>query len=670
MLIESPIRCKKPYRVSLPFWTVGLSFMRDGKNRFMLGLQGKQKMMVIVLLSGTLLAVLNMTLLSPALPTIMADLQVGATTVQWLTSGYSLVEAVVIPLNAFLVGRFSTRKLFIGGMTWFGLGSLVGAMAPSFGFLLLGRIMQAMATGVVMPMVFTLILLSFPREKRGSAMGVVGLIISFAPAIGPSLSGVLVDTVGWRVLFMMIAALAVVVVIFAAICLKNGGIFERAPFDALSVIFMSTGMVSLLYGLSTFSNMQNIVQTVVMIVCGLALLGLFCWRQTRLETPMLRVEILKQREYRTTVILIALIQASLVGGEVVLPIYVQQVLGGNATISGLLMLPSAIIGAIAGLFAGRLFDRYGVRKLVVPGALITGGAGFFLTTYGMDTSFVEVCIVFTISGLGMQFLVTPLNTWGVNSLDNRMIQHSTPLGNTTNQVGASFGTAIIVSLTGLAPVFAPAGADALTVTYTGVHLAFVGMFSMLMVAMVGILIFVRNPKKAETAAETSTLEGMPGVDRAWAVADLMNPNSSRLTVGATVRDAIGLMKQTETSGITILNETGNPVGFVSDGDILKYLGRQEIRTNDGMGYFTIADSESMQDRLTSLFNLDVMDIATKNVISVDAGTDPEEAFKMLAERRIKKLPVTRDGIYVGAISRRNVISVLGSIEQSNLAQAE
>nr|MCR5582142.1 MFS transporter [Eggerthellaceae bacterium] len=158
-----------------------------------MGLTRKQKMMVAVLLSGALITVLNMTLLSPALPHIMADLQVDATTVQWLTSGYALVEACVIPMNAYLVGRFSTRKLFIGGIAWFALGSLVAALAPAFPFLLLGRVMQAMATGVVMPMVFTLILLVFPREKRGSAMGVIGLIIAFAPAIGPSLSGVLVD---------------------------------------------------------------------------------------------------------------------------------------------------------------------------------------------------------------------------------------------------------------------------------------------------------------------------------------------------------------------------------------------------------------------------------------------------------------------------------------------
>lgn len=148
----------------------------------------------------------------------------------------------------------------------------------------------------------------------------------------------------------------------------------------------------------------------------------------------------------------------------------------------------------------------------------------------------------------------------------------------------------------------------------------------------------------------------------------MNTASAHLAAGATVRDAIDLMRQTETSGITIVDGSGAPIGFVSDGDVMKYLGRQEIRTNDGMGFFTVGDSESMQDRLASLFDLDVMDIATKRVTAIDAASDPEEAFRMLAERRIKKLPVVRDGKMVGAISRRNIISVLGTVE-ANAASA-
>ena len=190
-----------------------------------MGLTHKQKMIVVILLAGAVLAVLNQTLLSPAFPTIMADLHVDATTVQWLTSAYSLVEAVIIPLSAYLIGRFSTRKLFIAGISIFAFGSLLAAFAPFFAILLLGRVFQAIACGIVMPMVFTVILLIFPREKRGSAMGMVSLVIGFAPAVGPSVSGILVDGIGWRALFVVVFILALIIIIASIITLESYGEF-------------------------------------------------------------------------------------------------------------------------------------------------------------------------------------------------------------------------------------------------------------------------------------------------------------------------------------------------------------------------------------------------------------------------------------------------------------
>lgn len=618
--------------------------------------------MVVVLLAGTLLAVLNMTLLSPALPHIMADMQVDATTVQWLTSGYALVEACIIPMNAYLVGRFSTRKLFIGGIAWFAIGAAIACFAPSFPFLLLGRVFQAMATGVVMPMVFTLILLLFPREKRGSAMGVIGLIIAFAPAIGPSLSGVLVDSVGWRMLFAIVTVLAVIVVIFSAIFLENLAKFDRAPFDVPSVLLMFPGMLCLLYGLSSFTNASNVFISIALFVAGAILLTLFVRRQLKLETPMLQIRVLKTRRFRTVVILIALLQAALVGSGVVMPIYVQQVLGGSATTSGLIMLPGALIGAAMGFFAGRLFDRHGVRGLAVVGSLIIIAGGITLTTYQMNTTFLEVCIVYSVMEIGIQCLVTPLNTWGVNSLDNKVIQHGNSLSSTTNQVGGSFGTALIVSLTGLSAIMAP-NADTLTQTYTGVHFAFIGMCVMLVIVAVCIILFVRERPEEKAAAAPVVMEGTPGLDRPWYVSDVMNAEAGFLSVGATVRDAIAILRETETSGVPIVDKSKAVVGFVSDGDILKYLSRQSGFYTDGTNYFEMVESQDFLERLEGLLNLDVMRIATQRVVTVDANADPEDAFKTLSTKRIKKMPVVKDGKLVGSLSRRNIIGALSIIEQ-------
>ena len=378
-----------------------------------MGLSRNEKVMVIVLLAGTLLVVLNQTFLSPALPTIMADLAVDATTVQWLTSGYALVEAVVIPLNAFFVGRFSTRRLFMGGLSMFALGSLVAAAAPAFPVLLLGRVMQACGTGVVMPMVFTLIILLFPRERRGSAMGIVGLVISFAPAVGPSISGILIDSVGWRALFVIVVVLAIAVVIVAGFFLENRKGFERASFDVPSVILLACGMVGLLYGLSTFASGNPVVSALLMIV-GLALLGVFARRQLALESPMLRVGVLKIREYRIGAIAVALLQAAVFGGcSVVVPLYIQGVLGESATVSGLVMLPGAAIGAGMSVVAGRLFDNYGARAIALSGGAVAALAACGLAACGIDTSIIIVAVPYTLMVIGVQCVMMPINTWGI-----------------------------------------------------------------------------------------------------------------------------------------------------------------------------------------------------------------------------------------------------------------
>ena len=411
-----------------------------------MGLTRKQIVIVVILLAGTLLAVLNQTLLSPALPAIMADTQVDATTVQWLTSAYSLVEAVVIPLSAYLIGRFPTKKLFIFGMTIFGIGSLLAAIAPFFAVLLIGRMCQAVATGIAMPMVFTVILLIFPREKRGSAMGIVSLAIGFAPAIGPSVSGLLVDSVGWRALFLLVCALAVIIVLCAVFFLESYGEFEPTSFDKPSVALCSLGLLSLLYGLSSITSAEVIALPITLIVVGIILLTFFVRRQLKLEVPLLKVSILRTRNYAITISVVAGLQAALVGTGVLLPIYLQNLLGISALETGIVMLPGAVIGAILGFFAGRWFDRFGPRKVIIPCAfiLLLGGCG--LIAFSLDTPIPFIIAVYTCLSVGITGTITPINTWGINSLDNSVIQHANALSNTLNQVGASLGTAILVSL--------------------------------------------------------------------------------------------------------------------------------------------------------------------------------------------------------------------------------
>ncbi len=651
-----------------------------------LGVGRKELVMVGVLLVGVLLAVLNQTLLSPALPAIMADLSVDATTVQWLTSGYSLVEAVIIPLSAYLIGRFSTRQLFISAFVIFTAGSLAAAVAPNFWVLLLGRVLQAACTGMSMPMVFTVILLVFPREKRGTAMGVIGLIIGFAPAVGPSVAGLLVDSVGWRALFAIVTVLSVVVVALAVVVLKNYGDFARAPFDGLSVALSTVGLVCVLYGLSTFASTDNMAVTVGLIAVGLVLCVLYVRRQRKLPEPMLQVGILQTRKYATAVIIIVIVQAALMGTGVITPLYIQGVLGFSATMSGVAMLPGALIGACMGLVSGRLFDRYGVRRVVIPGVIVAVLGASGLARLGIDSSFINLTLTYTVLVVGLQFTMTPLNTWGVNSLPNAVIQHAQGVSNTLNQVAASLGTAVLVSISALAPAMAPE-APALEQAYLGDHMAFMTTFILMGVAALVILFFVRDGRKgavAEAAAGTAGAvergeeltdyaAGFDGVtvdatrdealdpERTYVAADVMNREPVCVADAATMGEVIRLMDANQTSGLPVVNGTGELVGFVSDGDVASYLGKTEIALVDStlLNGYRYIDDESAANRLRDLLALNVMAVATRRVVSVQADTPVDEVCSLFAAKRIKKVPVVSpDGKLVGALSRRNIMRSL------------
>lgn len=648
-----------------------------------LGISKSEFRMMAILLSGAFLAVLSATLLTSALPTIMEDFAVSSTTVQWLTSGYALTEAVVIPLSAFLMGRISTRRLFIGGLSLFGCGSLVAALAPTFPVLLAGRVMQAAATGFVMPMVFSVVLLIIPREKRGSAMGIVGLIIGFAPTIGPSLSGVLVDTMGWRAIFGIVALLAIFIMVLAAKELKPYGEFHRTKFDAPSVLLSTLGLVSLLYGLSSFSSAENHLTTATLVVAGIVLVGLYAHRQLHLDEPMLRIDILKVPQYRTVVVVIALLQAALIGMETIMPLYIQGVLNQSATISGLTLLPGAVIGAFTGLLSGRLFDKCGVRVPVLAGASIIalGLAGF--VSFRADSPIVFVSIMYAVMSVGIQFTMTPVNTWGVNSLPNEAIQHAQSTSNTINQVAGSFGTALLVSIAAAASNAnnSLAGVER---TFFGYHASFCATAALAAGSIVLIVLLVRNQKQMSSESEernsevpanniaepaANAIDDGPSpaftriADKALSsltLAETMNPNAATVYNTATMGDVVNLIAETDTTGVSVIDKSGNLVGYVTDGDIVRYLSRIELHvSNPSAGVsVSVKDDEALESRIMGLTKLNVMELATKRVVSVDVETPLDVACGILAKRKIKKVPITQDGKLVGALSRRNVLHAI------------
>lgn len=306
---------------------------------------------------------LNQTILTVALPEFMGEFHINATTVQWLTTGYMLVNGVLIPVTAYFMNRFTTRQLFISSMLLLLVGSIVAASSPGFTLLLTGRLVQAAGAGIVMPLLMSVIYELFPVNKRGSAMGMIGLTIAFAPAIAPSLAGIVIEHVSWRWLFI-----GAIVILLSARYLTNVSETSKPKADILGIVYSTLGFGGILFGFSNASS-SGWGNTVVLscLIGGGIFLILFCTRQLRSANPMLNLRVFGNRNYAMTTIINTLVTIIMYADLILLPLYLQSSRGYTPLESGLLLLPGALLMAMMSPITGRLFDKFGAKVLMLTG---------------------------------------------------------------------------------------------------------------------------------------------------------------------------------------------------------------------------------------------------------------------------------------------------------------
>ncbi|MCA1053774.1 DHA2 family efflux MFS transporter permease subunit [Rossellomorea aquimaris] len=454
--------------------------------------------LLIVLISGAFAAILNQTLLATALPHIMADLHLEASTAQWLTSIFMLVNGVMIPITAFLIGRFTTRSLFLTALGLFAAGTMICAIAPNFIILMVGRVIQASGAGIIMPLMQTILFLIFPVEKRGSAMGMFGLVISFAPAIGPTLSGWLVDQFPWRSLFYIILPIVIIDLIVAYFVLVNVTKQTFPKVDILSILLSSLGFGGLLYGFSTAGTAGwGSVEVVTAMVVGSVSLTFFILRQFKLKQPILEFRVFKEKLFALTTALGMVVFIAMIGGATILPILMQTMLGFSAFESGLMLLPGALIMGFMNPITGRIFDKFGAKWLAITGLLLISVTTFMFTNLHADTTFTYLAIVNAARMLGVAMVMMPVTTAGLNQLPNHLIPHGTAMNNTMRQVSGAVGTALLVTV--MTTAAQPArGVEGMI---HGVNVSFIVAGISALIGLV-LALFVKD-KKPETIKGTS-----------------------------------------------------------------------------------------------------------------------------------------------------------------------
>ncbi len=427
-------------------YKVNEKIKKEHKN-FIFGEGVSRGKILAALLFGMFIAILNQTLLNVALPKINTEFNISASTGQWLMTGFMLVNGILIPITAYLFNKYSYRKLFLVALVLFTIGSLICAISMNFPIMMVGRVLQAIGAGVLMPLGSIVIITIYPPEKRGAAMGTMGIAMILAPAIGPTLSGYIVQNYHWNVMFYGMFIIGIIAILIGFVWFKLYQYTTNPKADIPGIIFSTIGFGALLYGFSEAGNKGwGSVEIETMFAIGIIFIILFVIRELRMKSPMLNLEVLKFPTFTLTTIINMVVMLSLYGGMILLPIYLQNLRGFSALDSGLLLLPGSLIMGLLGPFAGKLLDTIGLKPLAIFGIAVMTYATWELTKLNMDTPYMTIMGIYVLRSFGMAFIMMPMVTAAINALPGRLASHGNAFLNTMRQLAGSIGTAILVTV--------------------------------------------------------------------------------------------------------------------------------------------------------------------------------------------------------------------------------
>jgi MFS transporter, DHA2 family, lincomycin resistance protein len=469
-------------------------------------LKSRNRMALILLLAAVFVVFLNETMMNVALPKIQESLGIDATQGQWLTTAFALTMAVVIPITGWLMQRLNTRPVFLVAMTTFSVGTLIAALSPVFELLIVGRVVQAIGTAIMMPLMMTTVMTIVAPHERGRIMGRISVVMSVAPALGPAVSGALLEILPWQGLFWVMLPIAVAMLLVGMKWVPNVSETRNVPLDVLSVILSALAFSTLVYGLSSIGTAAIGTAPVapwIPITIGLLLLAVFIWRQIvlqRTDSALLDLRTFKSRNFTLSIALLATAMLALFGTIIVLPQFARYTLGLETLSVGAMLVPGGLVMGLLGPTVGRLFDRFGPRPLIIPGA-VTVSVALWIMAFGLGegSSWVVLFVAYTIMCLGLAFLFTPLFSTSLGSIPPKLYSYGSATVATLQQVAGAAGIAVFVALyaTGLAAAGNldpehPSAAEAAN----GSHLAFLagGIISLVVIL---VSVFITRPPVTE-----------------------------------------------------------------------------------------------------------------------------------------------------------------------------
>lgn len=461
---------------------------------------------IVLLLVSAFVVVLNETAMGVAIPHIMEGLDVSAASAQWLTTAFMLTMAVVIPITGVLLQRFTLRRNFFTAMGLFAIGTAIAAFAPVFEILLMARIVQALGTSIMLPLLFTTVMQLVAPEHRGRTMGFVTIVTAAAPALGPTVSGVIISSLGWRWVFFIVFPIVIFVILAGAAWLRNVTPTMPARFDVFSVLLSAVGFSGVIYGLASIGEQagstRGLPVWIPLTIGVIALIGLVLRQLALRDTDrvLLDVRVFAGRLFTVSTITVVAVSISLFGSLILLPLYIQQVLGEPAYVAGLMLLPGGILSGVLAPFVGMAYDKVGPRALILPGSVIVTTAMFAFATLGTETPVWLVIGMHVLLSIGTALMMTPLMTTALGSVTPRLYPHASAIVNTLQQVSGAAGTALFITLFTVASTTA-VGENSLAALAGGVGTAF-SVGGAISAAGIVLAVFLRKPS-ASPGAENS-----------------------------------------------------------------------------------------------------------------------------------------------------------------------
>ncbi|QWS05124.1 DHA2 family efflux MFS transporter permease subunit [Limosilactobacillus reuteri] len=405
---------------------------------------------LVIMVFGTFFGLLCSTLMNIALPTFMNVFHISEAQVQWVTNGYMLVNALMIPVSSFLIKRFPFKNLFIIFSGIFLLGTIIGAIAWSFNLVVVARMIQALGAGMMMPLVNVLTIRYAKPGKKGQIMGIIGLAFNCAPILGPAISGFLLHFFSWRYLFLLIIPFAVITLLLSFFLLPKIPHNEHPRFNTLALILITGGLWSLLMGLSNVSNNHLLSFNVAgYVLIGLVFLLLFFLNQRHSSRQLINFGIFSHKQFVFATIINMLITSTMYGNAILIPLLVQIVLGKSTVVSAIAVLPGAIVTGLLSTTSGRFYDIYPIKILVGTGLIIDIIGTIGQAAIGARSSVLMITLFQTIRQFGLVTMLIPLQTQALSLLPNEIVPDAVATFNTLRQIAAAFGTTLIVSIVGI-----------------------------------------------------------------------------------------------------------------------------------------------------------------------------------------------------------------------------